>query len=522
VSTPQREYRILFLEDCPEDLALLQRELRKGGVPFVSRRVDTRQDFLVALDEFKPDVIVSDFAMPQFDGLTALRLCRERCSDLPFIFVSGTIGEETAVDALKEGATDYLLKGHTRRLCQALTRAVHEAREREERRKLEVQLSQSQKMEAIGQLAGGIAHDFNNLLTVIAGFAELALSRVKPDAPIADDIREIRVAEERAAELTRQLLAFSRKQIIAPRVLDLAEVVRGVEKLLRRVIGEDLELRVVSPPTLGHVKADRSQVEQVILNLVVNARDALPRGGKITIETADTELDEAYARSHVAVTPGPYVMLAVSDTGVGMSAETKARLFEPFFTTKEKGRGTGLGLATVYGIVKQSGGNIWVYSEPGRGSTFKVYLPRVMEPLDQPAPPRAEAPKGGSESVLVVEDDPGVRQLVVHVLRGQGYDVTEAKDSDEAQRLCEDLSRPLQLLVTDVVMPGMGGRDLSRRIQQVRPGLKVLFVSGYTSDAIVHHGVLEPGLAFLQKPFTPQQLAERVRSILDDVERAGA
>ena len=512
-----------MLEDNPADRELLERELRRGGVKYVSRCVETEPDFIRELAEFRPDLVISDFSLPTFDGLSALRLCRERAPQTPFIFVSGTIGEETAVDALKQGATDYLLKGHIMRLCQAVTRAVHEAKEREERTRLETQLIQAQKMEAIGQLAGGVAHDFNNLLTAILGFADIALKRVGSKDPLTDDLGQIRNAGQRASELTRQLLAFSRKQIIAPRVVDLNTVVHGMEKLLRRVIGEDIDLITVLNPHLGRVKADVGQLEQVIMNLAVNARDAMPQGGKITIKSADADLDEAYARSHVAVKPGPYVMLAVSDTGCGMDKATLARLFEPFFTTKDKGKGTGLGLSTVYGIVKQSNGNIWVYSEPGQGSTFKIYLPRVEEPLAAPRPGDVrKSAAGGSEVILVVEDDEMVRNLARVVLRQVGYAVLEAGNGDEALRLCEKHPGRIHLLLTDVIMPQMGGRELARRLKQLRPDLRIVFFSGYTSNAIVHHGILESGLAFLQKPFTLDALTQKVRAVLDGTEGGGA
>ncbi len=385
-----------------------------------------------------------------------------------------------------------------------------------ERRQLEEQLRQAQKMEAVGRLAGGIAHDFNNLLTVVTGYNDLLLADFKAADGVRGYLEEIKRAAERATELTRQLLAFSRKQVLAPQILDLNTVVAGMDKMLRHVIGEDIDLVTVLEPNLGRVKADPGQVEQVILNLAVNARDAMPQGGKLTLTTANVDLDRTYTLRHVLAAPGPHVLLAVSDTGCGIDAGTLNHIFEPFFTTKEPGKGTGLGLAMVYGIVQQSGGNIWVYSEPGKGSTFKVYLPRVEEPAARDNPREAvEVPARGSEVVLVVEDDAAVRPLVRGVLGAHGYKVLIASDPEEAVHICEDPTRTIDLLLTDVVMPLMSGRQLAEHLVSLRPKLKVLYMSGYTDDAVVHHGILEKGTAFLQKPFTPVALARKVREILD-------
>ena len=393
-----------------------------------------------------------------------------------------------------------------------------------EQRHLEEQFRQAQKMEAVGQLAGGIAHDFNNLLTAILGNTQLLLRDLPPGGAMHADVEEIRKASERAAALTRQLLAYSRRQMLQPESLDLNVVVADMDRMLRRLIGEHIELATVLAPELGRVRADPSQLEQVMVNLVVNARDAMPEGGKLTIETANVELDEAYAREHLGAVAGAYVRLAVTDTGTGMDASVRAHLFEPFFTTKEVGKGTGLGLATVYGIVKQSGGYVSVYTEPGHGSSFKVYLPRTASPASpasaaapasssttSPRPPAAR----GSETILIVEDDPAVLALSSRALEAQGYTVLAAADGTAALRVVERHGGPIHLLLTDLVMPGMSGRDLAAHLAARRAGIRVLYMSGYPGDAVVHRGALAPGSAFLQKPFAPDGLARKVRDVLD-------
>jgi PAS domain S-box-containing protein len=403
------------------------------------------------------------------------------------------------------------------RLIQGVARDLTPRREAEkELAATQEQLRQSQKLEAIGRLAGGIAHDFNNMLGAIIGYSDVILRDLRNEDPIARDIEQIKKAADRAAALTKQLLAFSRKQVLEPRVINLNSVVTGIEKMLRRLIGEDIGFSTGLAQGLWHVRADPGQIEQVIMNLAVNARDAMPAGGQLTIETVNVELDEQYARNHVAVTPGPHVMLAVSDTGCGMDEKIRARLFEPFFTTKEQGKGTGLGLSTVYGIVKQSGGNIWVYSEPGKGTTFKVYFPRVRADTEAiPAKQPEREPHRGTETVLVAEDEEVLRRLVSRILSILGYEVLEASNGGEALIACQKHKGPIHLLVTDVVMPGMSGRELSRRLTETRPDLKVLYTSGYTDNAIVHHGVLDPGTAFIQKPFSASGLAAKVREMLD-------
>ncbi|MGB8591432.1 MAG: PAS domain S-box protein [Candidatus Acidiferrales bacterium] len=384
-----------------------------------------------------------------------------------------------------------------------------------DRKKLEEQLRQAQKMEAVGRLAGGIAHDFNNLLMVVQGHAELLTDRLKPGEPLRRNAEQIQEASQRAASLTRQLLAFSRKQMLAPSVLNVQTVVTDMEKILRRLIGEDIELVSVNTLDLWRVKADRSQIEQVILNLAVNARDAMPRGGKLTIETSNVEFDNSYARAPVVLAPGRYVMLAVTDNGCGMDAETQAHIFEPFFTTKEKGKGTGLGLATVYGIVKQSGGYVWVYSEPGQGTTFKVYLPRVDEDVaPKELRPGPDPLPRGTETILLVEDEQGVRDLAKEYLEMSGYTVLVAGNGSTAVELVSQHAGPIDLIMTDVVMPGMSGSELAERISALRPGIRVVYMSGYTDQSIVHHGILSSDVVLLQKPFTLSTLAHKLREAL--------
>jgi len=378
------------------------------------------------------------------------------------------------------------------------------------------QLQHSQKLDAVGRLAGGVAHDFNNMLSVILSYSALALADLKPSDPLREDIEEIRKAGERAAALTRQLLAFSRQQMLEPRVLDLDELVRGMQKMLERIIGEDITLEVSRGVRVSPVFADPGQLEQVLMNLVVNARDAMPRGGKLTIETSNVNLAGDYTKTHFGVEGGDYVMLAVSDTGMGMDKETQARIFEPFFTTKAPGSGTGLGLSTVYGSIKQSGGHIWVYSEPGKGTSFKVYLPaRATPAADKPSTIQPqETLLTGSETILLVEDDEQVRVVAEDILRRAGYHVLQARNAGEALLTCEQFPQRIHLLLTDVVMPQMSGVQLARRLAQIRPDMKVLCMSGYTDEAVLRHGMIESGLAFVQKPLTPDRLLSKVRTTL--------
>ena len=439
-------------------------------------------------------------------------MASEKTEDLEERYIQN--GQEMWVHTIKTPIKDA--EGKIKRLLGIFWDITEQKKGEEKRVALQEQLYQSQKMEAIGRLAGGIAHDFNNLLTVIKGYSQLSLIETKEGDPLRGNIEEIKKAADRAADLTHQLLAFGRRQIMEMKVLDLNILLQNLDKMLRRVIGEDIELVTVLAEDLGRVKTDPGQIEQMVMNLSVNARDAMPEGGKLTIETANVDLDGAYARNHVAVTPGRFVMISVSDTGVGMTPEVRDRVFEPFFTTKEKGKGTGLGLSTVYGIVKQSDGNIWVYSEPGKGTTFKIYLPRVDEPLEELGE-RVEVKEipRGTETILVVEDEEDVRKLAVRILERQGYKVLEASQGLDGFLIAEKYEDLIHLLVTDVVMPKISGRELADRIAEIRPEIKVLYMSGYTDNAIVHHGVLGEGMKFIQKPFTVDGLARKVREVLD-------
>jgi PAS domain S-box-containing protein len=431
---------------------------------------------------------------------------------------AGEVWHGRIINKRKDGTlyTDETTISPVRNESGAIINFVEVKRDVTRELQLEEQYRQAQKMEAVGQLTAGISHDFNNLLTAINGFAQLLQFELPVEDPRQELVQKIADAGRRASELVRQLLTFSRKQVIKPVVLDLNVVVADMSKLLQRVIGEQVQLKTQLASGLWPIEADQAQIEQVILNLAVNARDAMPDGGKLIIETANVVLDEEYVTDHLAAQPGEHVLLTVSDTGIGMSEEVKAHLFEPFFTTKGRSKGTGLGLATVYGIVKQNGGTIWVYSEEGVGTTFKIYLPRATQAVAaQPHAEKSEPIPSGGETILLVEDEAGVRELTRLVLERQGYSVLKAGEAQEALRLVETHTGPIHLLLTDVVMPGASGKALAETLTGMVPDLKVLFMSGYPEQVIAHHGVLEPGIAFLQKPFSPMALARSVRRVLD-------
>jgi signal transduction histidine kinase len=507
---------LLLVEDNPDDAKLVLHELKRAGFEPIAQRVDTEAAFLQSLHG-NIDFILSDYSMPEFGGLRALELLKKSGLEIPFILISGTIGEEIAVEAIKLGAADYLLKDRLARLGPAVRRALQEVEERAERRRLEAQFIEAQKMEVIGQLAGGVAHDFNNILGVIMGYSDLTLQKLGPEDVNRSHIETIRSAAERAAGLTRQLLIFSRKQTVQLAVLDLNEVLRDMNKMLRRLIDENIELAIVPGEHIGRIKGDSGYVGQVLMNLVVNARDAMPNGGRITIATSNATLDEHYARIHIGTKSGDYVMLSVSDTGTGMTEEVKARMFEAFFTTKPKGKGTGLGLATCRTIVEQSGGHIGVSSEQGQGTAFKIYFPRILQPLDISIKAIQTGPlPRGTETLLLVEDEPSVRHLAVTVLEAQGYKVLSAANGQEALNTARNHRGSLiRLVVTDVIMPQMGGKVMAEWLKIANPDLKVLFTSGYTDDALTHQGVLGDGVEYLPKPYSPATLLHKVRELLD-------
>jgi signal transduction histidine kinase len=508
---------ILHLEDDPNDSALVQSTLRDGGISCTTTRVQTEKDFVAALELGGIDLILSDYTMPAFDGLSALKIAHAAQPGLPVIFVSGTLGEERAIESLRSGATDYVLKGGLSRLAPAVSRAMHELEERCERQRLEAQLIEGQKMDVIGQLAGGVAHDFNNILAVIMGYCHLLKS---DNISASDQLKytdEIQLASERAAGLTRQLLAFSRRQTVQPVLLDLNDVVKGMNQMLRRLIDANIEMTLVLGDGTGHIHADSGYVGQVLMNLVVNARDAMPYGGKLVIETADVTVEENYDYLPLGSFPGDYVRLRVSDTGTGMTDEVKARLFEPLFTTKPPGKGTGLGLTTCQNIIHQSGGFIDVQSESGIGTTFQVYFPRQPGSVVAKAKSTASSVLTlGTETLLVVEDEPALRHLASTVLKTQGYHVLEASNGVEGVRVVSDYKGPpIRLVIADVIMPLMGGKALAELLKMTNPDIEILFTSGYPDDAIMRHGVLDPSFGFLGKPYSPAILARKVREMLD-------
>jgi signal transduction histidine kinase/ActR/RegA family two-component response regulator len=513
VETPSqdRNLKLLIVEDSEDDCLLVVYTLRQAGLRFNYVRIDYAPAFRQALLDESWDVIISDYNLPEFSAPEALDILNDARLDIPFIVISGVVDEQTIIKLMKSGARDCVMKDHLGRLPGAIERELKEAEARRQLRRVEEQFRQAQKMEAIGRLASGVAHDFNNLLTIITGFAQLAL--LEPN-PAQSGLEQILRAAERAAVLTRQLLVFSRQQSLEVRVFDLNTLLRDLEKMIRRIIGEDVETRTVFHEQEALVRADPNQMEQVILNLVVNSRDAMPRGGTLTLETQYYDVDASSSRIFGCL-PGLYAQVSVSDTGMGMDKATLAKIFEPFFTTKDEGRGTGLGLSTVYGIINQSGGAIRTYSEPGVGTTMRILLPAVSEkaPVDRAL--ATNQPQRGSETVLLVEDDETVLALCSTVLQTLGYNVLEAESAINALDISRSYRGHIHLLLTDVVMPGSNGPALAVEIRDIRPDIRTLFMSGYTEDTMNRHGFDSRTAGFIQKPFSASALAQKVRHVLD-------
>ena len=506
--------RVLLVEDSEPDAEVLLHQLADDGFAVTWARVETADGMRAALRSSSWQVVLSDFSLPTFSAPAALAVLRETTLDLPFIIISDTIGEEAAVTALKAGACDFVAKGRLARLGPAIDRELREVELRREAERahqlLEERLRQAQKMEAVGQLAGGIAHDFNNLLTAILGYCELLTDQIGADKPVGRDLREVMAAAERAAGLTRQLLAFSRKQVLNLAALDLNQAVGRIEAMLRRLLGEHIRVQTSLADGLPAVMADATQLDQVLLNLALNARDAMPEGGTLTISTRlgdDSSTDRAVREGHV--------VLSVTDTGTGMSPAVRAQIFEPFFTTKELGKGTGLGLAAVHGIVMQLNGSIDVESVVGQGTTFRVALPATAVAVQALAAPPSVASRIGRETILIVEDERGVRAFIKTALQRFGYRVLEADSAEAALAVLEQLDAPVHLLLTDVVLPRMPGRELAEQVVLKRPVIKVLFMSGYSAQMTTAQGFLEPGVQLLEKPFSVQKLLTKTRQLLE-------
>ncbi|MBL8951816.1 MAG: response regulator [Myxococcaceae bacterium] len=505
---PHARLRLLLIEDSADDEALVLRALRQGELDVDPLRVEDLVSLKSALRQQHWDVVVSDYQLPTLDARDALALVRERAPDLPFIIVSGAVSEDVVVEAIKLGADDYVMKSNLTRLPTTIRRELKDAQLRRERKSLEEQVRQSQKMEAMGQLACAVAHDFNNLLTVIINFTQFVHDDLGDEHPSRADLHEVVECGHRAAILTRQLLAFGRKSVVSPAVIDLNAELQSCERMLKRLLGPRIDYVTLPTEMPSWVFVDRGLVEQVLVNLVVNARDAMPGGGKLTVETALVEKHPDFDT--------PHVMLAITDTGIGMTEDVQQRIFEPFFTTKGVGHGTGLGLSTVAAIVKQCKAQLAVYSAPGRGTTFKLYFPCAARPSGgAAASSEAVRPKGGNERILVVEDHEPVRLAVTRTLTAKGYRVVEARTPYDAIALLGDSAEPFDLVLTDVVLPDMSGDQLVSHIRVGRPDIAVLFMSGYAAGALGHQGVVPPGTTFLPKPFTPDGLVGKVRAALD-------
>ena len=506
--------RVLFIEDSEDDASLQVRLLAQAGYDVFYERVDSPETLLQSLD--KPwDVIISDYSMPHFRGTDALELVLKKDLDVPFIFVSGTIGEDSAVAALKVGAQDYLMKSNLSRLIPSVQRELRESEERKQRRRLEEQVHQLQRFEAIGRLAGGVAHDFNNVIGAIMGWADLGVRSAENGSDLQDKFLKIRSQADRASGLTRQLLAFARRQTLQPCNTNLNELAKEEISLLRNVIGERIEIQMNLQENLNIIWADPGQIEQVLMNLCLNARDAMPGGGQLLIETNNVMIGEDYHHIHAYAVPGNYVLLKVADSGSGMDTETLAHIFEPFFTTKEMGRGTGLGLATVYGIVKQHKGFIDVDSAPGKGTSFRVYLPLGHGPADHSEKPVIEPMRGGSESILIAEDNDDLRDAAEEILASLGYRIVAVRNGEEAVRIFEKDSGQIDLIFMDVVMPKLNGPEAYLKITALKPGVPVIFTTGYATETNLIPIKTRENATVLQKPYGSQYLAQKLREKLD-------
>jgi len=513
--------KILVVEDSTDDVITLIRQLRSGGYETTHKQIDTPTQMKVALVQEPWDIIISDYNMPSFSAPAALRLLQEEELDIPFIILSGVIGEDEAVLAMKAGAHDYIMKGNVARLLPAIERELHEAELRKENRLLEAQFLQSQKMESVGRLAAGVAHDFNNLLTSIIGHSQLGATEIPPEHPLQKHFTEIIKASESASNLTRQLLAFSRKQVIQPKTVVINDIIENITNMLHRIIGNHIELTTITNPNLKSATVDPGQIEQVILNLVVNARDAMPQGGKIIIETTNTNLGTSQARQYNNITPGEYVLLSISDNGSGIPEEIKSKIFEPFFTTKEEGKGTGLGLATCYGIIKQSNGHIDVETELGTGTNFRIYLPKASEATtktdnNQPIDHNNQTAQS-KETILLAEDEPLVRSTIASILNELGYNVIQASSGAEAIKIAKQTHyNNIDLLITDLLMPEINGVELAEQFKNAYPNTKILLTSGYPNAVITQDTIKEQRFAFIRKPFLPNTISTKVREVLDE------